>query len=175
MVSLVSLVCVSLLLLGAQGQDFGASMWRGNDQSGRCQYTFTVASPSEVSCPSQAGGPEMEALKSRLSLLEAMVTRLASGETAGPVSTPGPSVEHLRLQDAYRRATREKAQLQSEKNSLDRQVQDIQRRLEEAQQETERLRSRPCIQTPPVRASQQDSVPRPAGGEYQSPPWSRYG
>ncbi|XP_076135149.1 myocilin isoform X1 [Alosa pseudoharengus] len=172
MLSVATLLCVSCLLLGARGQD-RAAMWRGNDRSGRCQYTFTVSSPTEASCPTQAGGPEMDALKSRLSLLEVMVTRLAGGEASGAVDTaaggPGAGAvqqqQQQKLQEAYSQAMGEKAQLRREKDNLDRQVQDLQRRLEESRQEAERLRSRPCVQTPPApSAPQQDSGLRPAGG-----------
>lgn len=165
MLALLPLLCVSCLLLGAQGQE-RATMWRGNDRSGRCQYTFSVSSPTEASCPTQAGGAEMETLRSRLSLLEALVTRLAGGEVGARGATgPGavtPQQQHHQqgLQEAYRQAMGEKTQLQREKEQLDRQVQELQRRLEESQQEAERLRSRPCM------GPQQDSSLRPVGGEY---------
>ncbi|KAG7487724.1 hypothetical protein MATL_G00026460 [Megalops atlanticus] len=150
-------LCLSCLLLGSQGQE-RAAFHRTNDRTGRCQYTFTVASPTEASCPTVGGGPEVEALKSRLTLLEALVNRLVGGE-AGAAAGAGPD---RGLREAYVQVMEEKTQLQRDKQRLDRQVQDLQRRLEELRQETERLRARPCQQPPPPSASLQDQ--RPASG-----------
>ncbi|XP_036378262.1 myocilin isoform X2 [Megalops cyprinoides] len=147
-------LCLSCLLLGSQGQE-RAAFHRTNDRNSRCQYTFTVASPTEASCPTVGGGPEVEALKSRLTLLEALVNRLVGGE-AGAVAGAGPDTG---LQEAYVQVMEEKTQLQRDKERLDRQVQDLQRRLEELRQETERLRARPCQQPPPPSAPLQDQRP----------------
>ncbi|XP_077390349.1 myocilin [Festucalex cinctus] len=150
---LLSMCLLGLLAPRGDAQE-RAALWRGNDRSGRCQYTFTVASPAEASCP-QAGGPEVEAVKTRLSVLEALVSRLTGGD-------PGPSAADARLQEALNRAVGERNLLQGEKERLERELGSFQRRLEEMQRETERLRSRPC---PPQTPALPDSgLTRPAGG-----------
>ncbi|XP_061095522.1 myocilin isoform X1 [Conger conger] len=146
-------VCLSCLLLGGQGQE-RAAFYRSNDRNSRCQYTFTVASPAESSCPTAVGGAEMDSLKSRLTLLESLVSRLVGGD-AGAVG----AVPDAGLQEAYTQAMGENSQLQRDKERLDRQVQELQRRVEEQRQETERLLARPC-QAPS--AALQDQ--RPASG-----------
>lgn len=160
------LLCVCGLLLRGDAQDRGA-LWRGNDQSGRCQYTFTVASPVEASCP-QTGGPEVESLKARLSLLEVLVSRLTGGETGGPPTGAGAGAQP-ELQEALNRAMGERNLLQVEKQRLEQELEGLQRRMEEMRRETERLRNRPCPpQTPMVPPSPplQDRVlMRPAGGK----------
>ncbi|XP_075943566.1 myocilin isoform X1 [Anarhichas minor] len=157
-------LCMCGLLLQGDAQD-RAALWRGNDRSGRCQYTFTVPSPVEASCP-QTGGPEVEGLKARLSLLEVLVSRLTGGDTGGPqgagaAARPG-------LQEALDRATGERNLLRGEKERLEQELQGLQRRMEEMRRETERLRSRPCPpQTPMVPPSpplQDSGLTRPAGG-----------
>ncbi|KAK7889332.1 hypothetical protein WMY93_024892 [Mugilogobius chulae] len=90
-----------------QAQD-RAAMWRGNDRNGRCQYSFTVPSPSESSCP-QNGGPEVEGLKARLSLLEVLVARL-SGEEIGTPQAPIKAQNDL--QESLNRAISERNLLQ---------------------------------------------------------------
>ncbi|XP_014072328.2 myocilin isoform X1 [Salmo salar] len=151
-------VCVFCLLGCSEGQD-RATLWRGNDHSGRCQYTFTVPSPSETSCsPTVSGGPEMEGLKARLSLLEVLVARLTGGEIGGPGAG---------LQEALTQAMGERILLQGEKERLERDVEGLQRRMEEMRRETERLQSRPCYPQPPLLPPSiplHDSGLRPAGG-----------
>ncbi|XP_026881809.2 myocilin isoform X1 [Electrophorus electricus] len=151
----LAVVWFSGVLIRAEAQGT-ASFWRGNDRSGRCQYSFTVDSPTEASCPLPGSSPEVEALKSRLALLEVLVAHLAGGETG-----PGPAP---RLQEAYTQALSEKTQLQREKDRLGQRVEELQRRVEELQQEAERLRSRPCAQPPPPSTPLYDNRPSPAGG-----------
>nr|XP_046156785.1 myocilin-like [Oncorhynchus gorbuscha] len=157
-------VCVFCLLGCSEGQD-RATLWRGNDHSGRCQYTFTVPSPSETSCsPTVSGGPEMEGLKARLSLLEVLVARLTGGEIGGPGAG---SQSQAGLQEALTQAMGERILLQGEKERLERDVEGLQRRMEEMRRETERLQSRPCYPQPPLLPPSiplQDSGLRPAGG-----------
>lgn len=98
----------------------------------------------------------MEALKSRLTVLESLVSRLAGGAAGAVRAAPDSG-----LQEAYTRVMGEKSQLQRDRERLDRQVQELQRRVEEQRQETERLLARPC-QTPS--AALQDQ--RPASSEY---------
>ncbi|XP_076873352.1 myocilin [Brachyhypopomus gauderio] len=157
----LAVLWVSGLLVGARAQG-SASLWRGNDRSGRCQYSFTVDSPAEASCPSPGSSPEMESLKTRLALLEVLVARVAGGEV-GPSETQQPGAQ-AGLREAYTQALGEKAKLQREKDRLVQRVEELQRRVEELQQEAERLRSRPCAQAPPSITPQQDSRPRPGGG-----------
>ncbi|XP_023280005.1 myocilin [Seriola lalandi dorsalis] len=159
------LVCVCGLLLPADAQD-RASLWRGNDRGGRCQYTFTVPSPVESSCP-QTAGPEVEGLKARLGLLEALVSRLTAGDTGGPRTAGAESG----LQEALNRVVGERNLLQGEKERLERELGGLQRRMEEMRRETEKLRNRPCpphtSMVPPSPSLQDRGLMRPAGGSSQ--------
>ncbi|XP_076152167.1 myocilin-like isoform X1 [Alosa pseudoharengus] len=149
----VGLCC---LVLGCQGQGRTASLRKANDDfTGRCQYTFTVDSPAESSCPQAgAGGPEDEGVRTRLTLLEALVSRLM-GERGGVVGEAG-----LRTAEEEEEVEEEEVgQLQQDKERLSRQVQDLQRRLEELTLETEQLRQRPCHQPQPPRLSTPDNDP----------------
>uniref|UniRef100_A0A3Q0RZI5 Myocilin n=1 Tax=Amphilophus citrinellus TaxID=61819 RepID=A0A3Q0RZI5_AMPCI len=141
--------CLCGLLLQGEAQD-KASLWRGNDRSGRCQYTFTVPSPVESSCP-QTGGPEMDGLKARLSLLEVLVSQLSGGDSRLPGVQQGAGARvQSDLQEALNRAVGEKNLLQSEKERLERELKGLQLRMEEMRRETERLRNKPCPQQTPV-------------------------
>lgn len=161
---LVSL-CMCGLLLRGDAQD-RAALWKGNDRGGRCQYTFTVPSPAEASCP-QTGGPEVEGLKARLNLLEVLVSRLTGGETGGPQGATARAESGL--QEALNRATAERNLLQREKERLEQELGGLQRRMEDMRRETERLKNRPCPpQTPMVPPSpplQDSGLMRPAGGK----------
>ncbi|KAG7228857.1 hypothetical protein INR49_008635 [Caranx melampygus] len=163
------LLCVCGLVLPGDAQD-RASLWRGNDRSGRCQYTFTVPSPVESSCP-QTGGPEMEGLKARLGLLEALVSRLTGGDTVGPQVTGVRARPESGLQEALNRVVEEKNLLQGEKERLERELGGLQRRMEEMRRETEKLRNRPCPPqipvVPPSPSLQNSGLTRPAGGSSQ--------
>lgn len=157
-------LCVCGLLLGGDAQD-RAALWRGNDRSGRCQYTFTVPSPVESSC-SQTGGPEMENLKARLNLLEVLVSRLTGGETGGP-QTAGARAQSD-LQEALNRAMGERNLLQGEKERLERELGALQHRMEEMRRETERLRNKPCppqTMVPPSPPLQNSGLTRPGAGK----------
>lgn len=143
-------------------------MWRGNDRGGRCLYTFTVPSPAEASCP-QTAGPEVEGMKTRLSLLETLVSQLIGGgvrnhQGAGATSQP-------ELQEALNQAVGERNLLQGEKKRLEQEMQRLQRRMEEMRRESERLKDRQCPpQTPvvpPVPSLQGSGLLRPAGGKNQ--------
>lgn len=140
-------------------------MWRGNDRGGRCLYTFTVPSPVEASCP-QTAGPEVEGLKVRLSVLEAMVSQLIGGGAGNPQRAGATSQPEL--QEALNRAVGERNLLQGEKKRLEQEMERLQRRMEEMRRETERLKDRQCPpQTPavPPVPSLQGSLLRPAGGK----------
>lgn len=158
--------CLSYLTLSSlsQAQD-RASLRRSNDHSGRCQYTFTVASPEESSCSGSSTKPEMDGVLSRLTLLEALVSRLIAGADGGTGTGVGATGEEG-LQEAYSRATGERNQLQQDKERLNRQVQELQRRLAELSQEAESLRGKPCQQTHTSGGTQHEN--RPARGMYIS-------
>ncbi|XP_034085728.1 LOW QUALITY PROTEIN: myocilin [Gymnodraco acuticeps] len=162
------LLCTSGLLLRGDAQD-RAALWRGDDRSGRCQYTFSVPSPTEASCP-QTGGPEVEGLKARLSLLEVLVSRLTGGDTGGPQGATAR--DQTELHQSLNRVTGERNLLQGEKERLEQELEGLQRRMEEMRRETERLSNKPCpLQTPavPPSAPLQDSgLTRPAGGSRPS-------
>lgn len=164
MLLLLSL-CMCGLLLRGHAQD-RAALWRGNDRSGRCQYTFTVPSPVEASCP-QTGGPEVEGLKARLSMLEVLVSRLTGGDTGGPQRAGATAQSEL--QEALNQAVGERDLLQGEKGRLEQEMERLQHRMEEMRRETERLRNKPCPpQTPVVPPStslQGSGLMRPAGGK----------
>lgn len=141
-------------------------MWRGNDRGGRCLYTFTVASPVEASCP-QTAGPEVEGLKARLSVLEAMVSQLIGGGAGKPKRAGATSQPEL--EEALTRALGERSLLQGEKKRLEQEMERLQRRMEEMRMEAGRLKDRPCPpQTPvvpPVPSLQGSGLLRPAGGK----------
>lgn len=159
-VSLFSLSCL-LLSIQTQAQD-RASLHRSNDPSGRCHYTFTVASPQESSCP--GSNSEMDRVLSRLTLLEALVSRLLAGVDQGTMTGVGAKREEG-LQEAYSQVTGERNQLQQDKERLNRQIQELQRRLAELSQEAESLRQKPCQQTLTSLDTQHEN--RPANGMYQ--------
>lgn len=143
-------------------------MWRGNDRGGRCLYTFTVPSPVEASCP-QTAGPEVEGLKARLGVLEAMVSQLVGGGERNPQRAGATSQPEL--QEALKRAVGERNLLQGEKRRLEQEMERVQRLMEEMRRETERLKDRQCPpQTPAMPAVpslQGSGLLRPAGGKDQ--------
>ncbi|KAG7316693.1 hypothetical protein KOW79_020234 [Hemibagrus wyckioides] len=163
----LAVMWISSLLIGTQAQNT-ATFSRGNDRNRRCQYTFTVDSPTEASCPATASSAEMEALKSRMGLLEALVSRLAGGEASGTEAQVG-------LRTAYNQVTGERDRLQQEKTRLTQQVGQLQKTMEELQREVERLRSRPCPQQPPQSVPLYDSSLQPGRGTSHSHPSSRPG
>lgn len=160
----MSLLCLSCLILSSQAQD-QASVRRSNDHAGRCHYTFTVASPEESSCTGGSMKPEMDGVLSRLTLLEALVSRLIAGTDVDAGTGVGANGEEG-LQEAYSQVTGERNQLQQDKERLNRQVQELQRRLAELSQEAESLRQKPCQQTHTSGGTQRES--RPASGTYIS-------
>lgn len=162
----VSLLCLSCLTLPirSQAQD-RASLRRSNDHTGRCHYTFTVASPEESSCSGAGMKPEMDGVSSRLTLLEALVSRLIAG-VDGDAATGVRANGKEGLQEAYSQVTRERNQLQQDKERLNGQVQELQRRLAELSQEAESLKKIPCEQTQTSGGTQRGN--RPASGTYIS-------
>lgn len=159
----VFFLCLCCLALSNQSQaQDQASLRRSNDHAGRCHYTFTVASPEESSCPGSSMKPEMDEVSSRLSLLEALVSRLMAGVDGGANGANGGEA----LQEAYAQVTGERNQLQQDKERLNRQVQELQRRLDELSQEAESLRQKPCQQTHSSGGTRREN--RPASGTYIS-------
>lgn len=109
--------------------------------------------------------PEMDGVSSRLTLLEALVTRLLAGEDGGAgTGARAKAKGEEEVQEAYSQVTRERNQLQQDKELLSRQVQELQRRLAELSQEAETLSQRPCQQTHTSGAKQRAN--RPASGMY---------
>ncbi|XP_061594041.1 myocilin [Cololabis saira] len=159
------------LLLRGDAQD-RASVWRGNDRSGRCHYSFTVPSPTEASCP-QVGGPELDGLKARLSLLEVQVSRLSGGQAQPSGGQQGAGAKApSQLQEELNQALGERSLLRGEKQRLERELEGLQRRMEEMRTETERLRNKPCpAQTPVIPQViprfQEKDLMRPAAGSGQ--------
>ncbi|XP_076602093.1 myocilin-like [Chaetodon auriga] len=155
----VFFLCLSCLTLSNQSQEQDqASFHRSNDHAGRCHYTFTVASPKESSCPGSSMKPEMDEVLSRLTLLEALVSRFIAGVDGGVGTGAGANGEEG-LQAAYSQVTGERNQLQQDKERLNRQVQELQRRLDELSQEAESLRQKPCKQTHTSGGSQRENRP----------------
>ncbi|XP_022049165.2 myocilin-like [Acanthochromis polyacanthus] len=154
-----SLLCLSCFALFShiQAQD-RASLHRSKDSTGRCQYTFTVVSPEESTCPGSSTKPEIDGVLSRLTLLEALVSRVIAGQDGGTSSGVGPKDEEG-LQEAYSQVTEERNQLQQDKERLNTQVQDLQRKLAELRQEAESLRQNPCQQTHTSGGAQQENRP----------------
>ncbi|XP_013833090.2 myocilin isoform X1 [Sus scrofa] len=176
---------VQLLLLACLVWSAGArtaQLWKANDRSGQCQYTFKVASPNESSCPEQ--GQTMSALqdlqrdsseqraalestKARLSSLEALLHRLILGQATGPweaqeglekeLGTLRREREQLETQNreletTYNNLTRDKSALEEEKRQLETENEDLARRLESSSQELAKLK----VQCPQAHSMSQD-------------------
>ncbi|XP_058935569.2 myocilin isoform X1 [Kogia breviceps] len=164
---------VQLLLLACLVWGVGArtaQFRKANDQSGRCQYTFSVAGPDESGCPEQGqamsaiqdlqrDGREqraaMESTKARLSSLEDLLHRLTLGQAAAPWDTQEgrPQTE---LELAYSNLVRDKSALEEEKRRLEAENRDLARRLESSSKEVARLRRGQC---PQARSTSEDVPP----------------
>lgn len=155
----ILLLWLSCLALSSQShaQD-RAILHRSNDQAGRCHYTFTVASPQESSCTGSSMKSEMDGVLSRLTLLEALVSRMIAGVDGSAGSELGATGEDV-LQEAFSQVTEERNQLQQDKEDLNRQVQKLQRRLDEQMMEVESLKQKPCQQTQPSGRAQLENQP----------------
>lgn len=107
----------------------------------------------------------MDGVLSRLTLLEALVSRLIAGgdkQTRSEVEAN----EEEGLQEAYSQVTGERNQLQQEKDRLNRKVQELQMRMAELSQEAESLRQTPCQRTDTSAGAQSDNSKTPASGTY---------
>ncbi|XP_056149115.1 myocilin-like [Lampris incognitus] len=158
----VSMLCLSCLVLTGESQDQDrALLHHTKDRDGRCQYTFTVASPDASGCQDRSGELEVKGVLSRLTLLEALVSRLVGGEegatAAGPEAKGGEG-----LQGAYSRVMRERNQLQQDKERLNKQVRELQRRVDKLSLEAETLRQTPCYKTHTSAGALHENSQRPA-------------
>ncbi|PNJ42716.1 MYOC isoform 2, partial [Pongo abelii] len=171
---------VQLLLLACLVWDVGArtaQLRKANDQSGRCQYTFSVVSPNESSCPEQSQAMsvirnlqrdsstqrlDLEATKARLSSLESLLHQLTLDQAARPQDTQEGLQRELgtlrrerdqletqtrELETAYNNLLRDKSVLEEEKKRLRQENENLARRLESSSQEVARLRRGQCPQT----------------------------
>ncbi|XP_037259796.1 myocilin isoform X2 [Falco biarmicus] len=138
------------LALGCRAQ--AAAQRRADDGSGRCTYTFTVASPVEATC-SDGGGvselrAELAALAARLSRLESRERGTGGsgprGAEAGGGRDPQRAAPAARLEAAYSELLRAKSRLEEEKGRLEREKEELGRRLESSAQEITRLRAARC-------------------------------
>ncbi|KAK2540446.1 Myoc [Columba guinea] len=138
------------LALGCRAET--AFLRRADDSTGRCTYTFTVASPMEAACPDAGGEPE---LRAELAALAARLSRLESrergaggsgprGGEAGGAREPQPGVPAGRLEAAYSELLRAKTRLEEEKGRLEQENEELGRRLESSAQEVARLRASRC-------------------------------
>lgn len=101
---------------------------------------------------------EMDGVLSRLTLLEALVSRMIAGVDGSAGSKLGATGEDI-LQEAFSQVTEERNQLQQDKEDLNRQVQKLQRRLDEQMKEVESLKQKPCQQTQPSGRAQLENQP----------------
>ncbi|XP_037362377.1 myocilin [Talpa occidentalis] len=170
---------IQLLLLACLAWGLGArtaQLRKANDRSGRCQYTFTVASPNESSCPDQglamsaiqdlqrdsrAQHADLEATRARLSSLEGLLHRLTLNQAAevlttqeglqgelGSLSRERDQLESQtrELETAYSQLLRDKSALEEETRRLGAENEVLARRLESSSQEVEMLRRGQCPQ-----------------------------
>ncbi|XP_033711083.1 myocilin isoform X2 [Tursiops truncatus] len=146
-----------------------AQFRKANDRSGRCQYTFSVASPNESSCLEQGQAMSaiqdlqrdsseqraaLESTKARLSYLEALLHRLTLGQAATPWDTQEGLQKELEL--AYSNLVRDKSALEEEKRRLEAENGDLARRLESSSEEVASLRRGLC---PQARSTSEDVPP----------------
>lgn len=166
---------VWLLLWGSaalRGRADTAFLRRAHDSSGRCTYSFTVASPVEAACPEAADGvpelrAELAALAARLSRLESRERGAGGsgprGAESGGARDPQQGPAAARMEAAYGELLRAKARLEEEKGRLEREKEELGRRLESSAQEITRLRAARC---PPGREGPgRDTLRAPAKGK----------
>lgn len=183
----VRLLLLACLLSGGRARS--AQLRKANDRSGRCQYTFSVASPTESSCPEQGQAmsaiqdlqrdsssqrADLESTKARLSSLEGLLRQLTGAPAAGPSEGPPRELDALmrereqlegqarELETAYGNLLRDKEALEEEKRRLGAEIEDLARRLESSSQEVERLRRGEC---PQARSTSPDVPPGSRGGK----------
>ncbi|KAM7054368.1 myocilin [Molossus nigricans] len=168
------LLLLACLLWGVGART--AQVHKASDRSGRCQYTFTVASPDGSSCPEQGQAmsaiqdlqrdsstqrADLESTKARLRSLEGLLHRLTLAQTAGAPETLAGLQRELgtltgergqletqtrELETAYGNLLQDKSVLEEEKQQLVAENEGLARRLESSLQEIERLRRDQCPQ-----------------------------
>ncbi|XP_064003325.1 myocilin isoform X1 [Pogoniulus pusillus] len=139
------------LTLGCRGEK--AFLRRADDSTGRCTYSFSVASPVEAACPDAGGVPELRAelasLAARLSRLESRERGIGGsgprGNEAGDTWDPQQTASAARLEAAYSELLRVKSRLEEEKVRLEKEKEELGRRLESSAQEITRLRANRCL------------------------------
>ncbi|XP_022415850.1 myocilin [Delphinapterus leucas] len=166
-VQLLLLLLLACLVWGVGART--AQFRKANDRSGRCQYTFSVASPNESSCLEQGQAMSaiqdlqrdsreqraaLESTKARLSSLEALLHRLTLGQAAMPWDTQEGLQRELEL--AYSHLVRDKSALEEEKRRLEAENGDLARRLESSSEEVASLRRGLC---PQFRSTSEDVPP----------------
>ncbi|XP_040421074.1 myocilin isoform X2 [Cygnus olor] len=134
------------LALGAPGDT--ALFQHADDAGGRCTYTFTVASPGEVSCP-EAGGvsqlrAELAGLATRLSRLEGLGGFGGSGPRGAEVGGAWTRGPQRAAAGGCEELLRDKERLEEDKRRLEREKEELSRRLESSTQEIARLRAARC-------------------------------
>lgn len=164
------------LALGSRGET--AFLRRADDSTGRCTYSFTVASPVEAGCPDAGGVPELRAelaaLAARLSRLESRERGMGGsgprGGEAGGARDPQHAAPAARLEAAYGDLLRAKSRLEEEKGRLEREKEELGRRLESSAQEIARLRATRC--PPGGEGPGRDALRAPGKGKCrgQDPP-----
>ncbi|EHB08491.1 Myocilin [Heterocephalus glaber] len=180
----VQLLLLACLVWGAGAR--AAQLRKANDRSGWCQYTFTVASPNESSCPEQGQTmlaiqdlqrdssthrAELDSTKARLSSLESLLHRLNLDQASETQETQEGlqrelgtlrrdrdrlETEARELEVAYSNLLQDKSALEEEKRRLGQEVEELARRLESSSQEVARLRRGLCLQ---ARVPAQDKLP----------------
>nr|XP_048276993.1 myocilin [Myodes glareolus] len=180
----LQLLFLACLVWGLEART--AQLRKANDRSGRCQYTFTVASPTESSCPgedqamsaiqdlqrdSSVQHAELVSAKARLSSLESLLHQLSLGQATGTKEAQEGLQGQLGalrrerdqletqtrdLEVAYNNLLQDKSALEEEKRQLEQENEDLARRLEGSSQEVARLRRSQC---PSTQHSPQDMLP----------------
>ncbi|XP_011817687.1 PREDICTED: myocilin [Colobus angolensis palliatus] len=144
---------VQVLLLACLVWDVGArtaQLRKANDRSGRCQYTFSVASPNESSCPEQSQAMsvihnlqkdsstqrlDLEATKARLSSLESLLHHQLTLDRA---ARPQETQEGLQRELGTLR--RERDQLETQTRELETAYSNLLRDKSVLEEEKKRLR-----------------------------------
>ncbi|XP_071607606.1 myocilin isoform X4 [Heliangelus exortis] len=142
-----------------------AFLRHADDSTGRCTYSFTVPSPVESGCPDAGGVPELRAelaaLTARLSRLESR-ERGAGGEAGRGIPQPQYAAPAPRLEPGCGELLRANSRLEEEKGRLERENEELGRRLESSAQEIARLRAARC--PPGGEGPGRDPLPAPGEG-----------
>ncbi|XP_071607602.1 myocilin isoform X1 [Heliangelus exortis] len=147
-----------------------AFLRHADDSTGRCTYSFTVPSPVESGCPDAGGVPELRAelaaLTARLSRLESR-ERGAGGEAGRGIPQPQYAAPAPRLEPGCGELLRANSRLEEEKGRLERENEELGRRLESSAQEIARLRAARC--PPGGEGPGRDPLPAPGEAPHWDP------